>query len=80
VHDELAREFGSVRIRMQVSGLEERFPYVWMDVRIPESDVDVLIGREDVLREQIVSRFGDDAALRLSATVNPDHLRLASAA
>jgi hypothetical protein len=40
----------------------------------------VLIDREDVLREQIVSRFGDDAALRLSVTVNPDHLRSALAA
>ncbi len=78
VHDHLVREFGSVRIRMQVSGLDERFPYVWMDVRIPESDVDVLIDREDALREQVVNRFGDDAALRLSVTVNPDpdHLPL----
>jgi hypothetical protein len=71
VHDELVHEFESVRIGMQVAGLEERFPYVWMDVRIPESEADVLIDREDGLREQIVQRFGYDAALRLSATVNP---------
>jgi hypothetical protein len=80
VHDELVREFGTVRIEMQVAGLEERFPYVWMDVRIPESEADVLIDREDALRDQIMKRFGDDAALRLSVTVNPDHLRFASAA
>jgi hypothetical protein len=70
VHDELVREYGYVRIQMRVSGLEERFPSVWMDVRIPESDVDLLIAREDWLREQVVTRFGDDVGLRLSVTVN----------
>lgn len=78
VHDKLMREYGSVRIQMRVSGLEERFPYVWMDVRIPESDVDLLIAREDWLREQVETQFGDDVGLRLSVTVNldPDHLPL----
>jgi len=71
-YDEMLREFGSVRVRMRVSGFEERFPYVWIDLRVPSEDIDLMIQLEDRLREQVSDRLGDDTSLRVSITVDPD--------
>lgn len=78
VHDALVREFGRVRVRMSVSGEDERFPYVWLDIRVPSVDTELMLDLEDVLSEMVQERFGRGTWLRLSITVNPDpdHLPL----
>lgn len=71
-YDEVVREFGSARVRMRVSGLDERLPYVWLDLRVPTEDTGLLLDLEERLRNEVEERFGGEASLRVSITVDPD--------
>jgi hypothetical protein len=78
VHDELMREFGSVRIEMTTSDPADEFKLVCFDAYLPEIEAEHVVELEEVLSEQVTDRFGRATSLRLLVTLHsdPNHLPL----
>ena len=78
LHDELVREFGSVRIEMTISNPADEFRFVCFDAYLPEIDAEQVVELEEALSEQVTERFGRALSLRLLVTLHsdPNHLPL----
>jgi hypothetical protein len=78
VHDELVREFGSVRIEMTTSNPAEEFKVVFFDAYLPGIEAEHVVELEEALSEQVTERFGRATSLRLLVTLHsdPNHLPL----
>ena len=78
VHDELVREYGSVRIRLEMQEDVEQRPYLSVHAELPTLDMDGALDFESELRARVRREFARSTRPALLITLHPDpsHLPL----
>jgi hypothetical protein len=72
VHDELVREFGSVRIRLEIQEDLQQRPYVSLHAELPTLDMDRALDFESGLRTRVRRDFARSTRPGLLITLHPD--------
>lgn len=73
-YTETLREYGSVRVKMEVPPWDPTFPHVSLDLSVPLSDIEfeVVFEFEEAIHRILDHRFGRETGRKLLITIQPD--------